>query len=694
MPRFHLTARPWRASGVTREEVLTTVERACQFAATLQHDTGAVVDPERGREFQYATPYFACAVGVLLDARQGKALQAAGIAAMEHATAAFEGGAASIPDKHGEFFLAPLATGVALYEPFVDPATAERWRKRLRTPLVQIMQNQYGRTNNWRTYAMKGEWLRAKAGLVSRAAAVATVEDAWWRRTQRVRMVADRWNLYQDWSSDPASHAVEAVGRGNLLALVAAGYDGPSAKELRIVVERGTTAALLWQSPTGECPPNGRTDDHVFNDVVAGLGFAVIQSRPAANGDSWRAGQFRRAAALSVRSTQHWQREDGSFPVTKNRFATTDRVGYQPASATTNYHAAVAYHLAEMAQVWKEGGAIEERPTPAELGGYSVVADPRFGSAVLAAGGMQVTINLRGDTVPKYGVYWTPLGAVRFSCAGWDGRLGPGDGALDAGSGRGVTLGPTWRVGPKWVRLAEMAEHYQGTLEMECSHPLLVRCRVTYHSVTGAGGPTFVQRMTVIPDGVLVETECLGPTTYGVTLPVLVNDGEPLETKFRRNVVSTRFEVNGDSQNFLALGEGTEIDDTAAAKRGTYGWIRPVRVTQENGPVRVFIYPQSVGEPDGTAVAAGFRLTEDGFTSDVARVTSTSYVGRQAAGGFVDEIDVDGDGRAEAEFEETCGAVVQHAKGRVTAVEVDRAVNARIGGRELKLMAYVPVDVD
>ena len=278
---YHLTARPWRSSGVTRAEILATVERGCRYLAGLQDATGAVIDPERGREFQYATPYFACAVGALLDAGQAADLGPAGVAAMEHATQSLAGGAVAIPDRHGEFFIAPLTTALAWYEPHVDETTVARWRERLRTPLIEIMENQHGRINNWRTYAMKGEWLRAEAGLVPQAAAVAMVEDAWRKRTQRTRIVPDRWNLYQDWSSDPASHAVEAVGRGNLLALAADDYDGPSGAEIRRAVVRGTAASLLWQSPTGECPPNGRTDDHVFNDIVFGLCAASCAPRPS-----------------------------------------------------------------------------------------------------------------------------------------------------------------------------------------------------------------------------------------------------------------------------------------------------------------------------------------------------------------------------------------------------------------------------
>jgi len=66
---------------------------------------------------------------------------------------------------------------------------------------------------------MKGEWLRYTSGLVSRDDAIAAIEDAWKAR-QRDRFAGNPWWLYHDRSSDPDTLSVEAVGRGNLLALV------------------------------------------------------------------------------------------------------------------------------------------------------------------------------------------------------------------------------------------------------------------------------------------------------------------------------------------------------------------------------------------------------------------------------------------------------------------------------------------
>lgn len=693
---FHLTAWPWEPLEIGGAKYLDAVESLCRYLASLQDERGAIVDPYLGREHQYATPYFAYPVGVLLEAGRASDLRAAGVGAMEHATACLAGGSRAIPDRHGEFFVAPLAEALALYRDHVEPEVWQTWQQRLQTPLARIMENQQGRTNNWRTYAMKGEWLRARNGLVARDDATRFIADAWTKRTQRERIVADKWNLYQDWSSDPQSHAVEAVGRGNLLALVTAGYDGPHAEEIARAVRRGTAASLLWQAPDGQCPPNGRTDDHVFNDVVYQLAFEVMAEDARARGETELAGQFRRAALLGFRSIGRWRRGEkkyvGSYFVTKNHFDPGERVGYQPASQYTNYNGAIAYHLAEAYR--SRRSPIAERPVPAEIGGYVVAADPRFASVVANAGGMQIVANLRGDTVAKYGKYWTPLGVVRFGRAGWDGRLGPSDGVHDAASRRSATFGPTWREAGRWVRLAERAEDYRGTLHTEFVHPLLVRFQILYHPVTGRGGPTFRHEFVVTPDGVLATLACSEKRSFGLTLPLVVDDGRPLAVDLAPPCLAVSYpretDAAGDEQNFLLLDAGAKVEEDEPI-RSAVGWLKPVRVTSSGETISVFAYPRSAGDPAAAEVQSSFRLLDDGFTSSLCSVRGKVYRGRTAAGGQAERLVLDD--AAKLEFDEPCGFVLQLDAGGARALETDRPAQARFGGGTLRLEKFSPIEL-
>ena len=245
--------------------------------------------------------------------------------------------------------------------------------------------------------------------------------------------------------------------------MIHAGYDGPSANEIRRAVESGTRFTLLLQDPSGQVPANGRTDDHVWVDVGYQLGFEVMAERAYAQGDKWLAGQFRHAAMLSFQSIERWRRSDGrwagSYSITKNRFDPALRVGYQLASFYSNYSGSLMFHLAE---AWHaRASAIQENPAPAEIGGYALTTDPEFASVFANAGGFQMQANLRGQEAASSGNRWTPLGVVRFARADWDSRLGPSDGALTKTGG--VSFAPEFFEHEHWLRMADLSSRYEGS---------------------------------------------------------------------------------------------------------------------------------------------------------------------------------------------------------------------------------------
>lgn len=609
----HRTPRAWSPSGLTKNDLLDRLESLCRFAVRHQRADGAFIDPILGREFQYATPYLAYALTTLVDEGRAPELVNAAALATGHAVEQVAMGNAGIPDQHGEFFLAPLVDAVAMLEDLVHEDQYYVWSDALSVRIDHVIESRAAKTNNWRTYAMKGDWWRVRQGWMPREQSVAFIEDAWLHRTQAERVLPTLDYLYRDWNGDPQSLAVEAVGRGNLLALVTGGYDGPSADAIRDSVHHATRMSLLLQAPDGQAPPNGRTDNHVFNDVLYGLIFATMANE-LQDSDAALAGQYKRAAALALNSIQRWKRTDdawaGAYSITKNFFPPEDRVGYQPASQMSNYTGAVLYHLAEAVHVWQDG--IEERPAPTEVGGYALTLDAAFGAAVLNAGGMQVFINLRGDSVPKYGDYWTPLGIVRVSRSGWDGRLGPSDGArTEDGS---AAFMPEWKRRGQWVRLPEMAEHYRGTMIPRSVESSLVQARVLYAPVTGVGGPSFAYDLTVTPDLVHVRLSSPNDAEFRAIVPVLANDGRALDIRQDNSILTVRYPGGSDEQTFIALGPDAQFDPAGNVVRSTYGDLQPYRLEAgEDGAVEYLIYPRSTDDPAAEAVRDSFESDPDGF---------------------------------------------------------------------------------
>jgi hypothetical protein len=683
---FHLTARPWQPSYVGVDAYLDIAESVARVQATFQDAAGAIVDPYSRAEKQYQTPYFAAAVAMLVASNRALDLLPKGVLAMDRATWEIASGRASIPDDHGEFFVHALAQALPLYAPRVPPAQLHVWTTRMQTPLSLIVQ---GKDHNWRTYAMKGEWLRAAQGLVDKAAARNYIER-YWTGEQRASFTASRWNLYHDKTGTPDSFVYEAVARGNLFAMLRAGYDGPSAADMNAILRRGTRAALLLQDPSGQNPAAGRSGGHTWSDTLAGTSFEQLAETTWKEGaDPGLAGQLRRAAVLALTSVRRWRRPDGSYSVTKNAFDPALHVGYANYSWFANYNGNVMLHSAESARVRRNH--IPERPAPAEIGGFALVTDPKLANAFANAGGMLVQAGLRGSTTLRNGRYWTTLGIVRFGRVGWDSQLGPSEGVRNRISGLGVSYAPTFLEAGKWVRLASVPERYEAQSTIHFTHPLLVRISIDYIPKVGQIGPTFRDELIITPDGVLSTVSGSTPD-FGVTWPLLENNGSPLRTSISTRIATTALVAGSDEQSFIALQPTSSIAASDAPVRSAYGDLRPLRLTtRPSSTVETFIYPRNPLDPSAETVRTSFVRDGNDFVSVLGRVQGTLYVGRTSAGGVGRSIDLDGNGTPDVTFSAICAFVLQLRQGKVLAIESDAAVTAQVQGRTVSLSPSTPI---
>jgi len=685
---YKLTSRPWAPLNIPKKRYLDVLEGLCRFSLKFQDHTGAIIDPYTHQEEQYSTIYFAYGVGTLVRAGRAKDLLPAGVAAFEHSSLQFAQGDSALPqhDGYGAFFMPALVESLDVYASLIPKAQLEAWRSRLQLPLRALIG---ARKNNWMTYAMKGEWLRATHGLASREDAQQAIEEDW-RSEQRARILATPLNLYHDKTSDPDTLSVEAVGRGNLLALIADGYDGPSAADIRQAAENGTQTTLLLQDPTGQVPANGRTSDHTWVDIGYQLAFQVMANREWAAGNKALAGVYQHASELSFSSTARWKRADGdaagSYFITKNHFDPALRVGYQDASLMSNYTGAFMFHLAEAYNAREL--TIPERPAPAEIGGYAIALDPAFDSVFANAGGMQVQLNLRGQIEKSSGNYWTTLGLVRFSRVGWDSRLGPADGALTATDG--VSFAPEFLEDGKWLRMGSLSKRYRGTWKSEFVHPALVRGTVEFRPVSGATGPVFESHLWITPDGVYIESTKTSndSTPWGVTWPLFKNDGTALDMQITSSAATTKYSDSGDTESFLAIGRGQSITSDGETLRSTFGDIQPVRVDSVDGINRTFVYPHNASQPATDSVQASFRRTSSGFTSDLGAVDGDIYIGRTVAGGFGSGLTLPSG--VHLNFNRPSGFLVQIHNRVPTAIETDRSVTLTFNGRILALVAHSP----
>jgi hypothetical protein len=685
--QYHLTARPWHALNISRDVYLSKVEGIVREIAKYQNSSGAIIDPYAHREVQYSTPYFANAVGTLLSAGRAKDLLSVGVSAMNHATADVAAGSLSIPDNHGEFFIAALASAIPLYTPYVSATQLQTWKTRMAKPIAAVIS---GRTNNWRTYAVKGEWLRAKNGYVNKVTAVSWIESSW-ITTQKSRLTNNSWDSYHDASTDPDSWPYESVGRSNLLAMIADGYSGASRNEILTILKRGTQSSLLLQDPSGQIVAGGRSGNHTWNDILLANGYETMAEVVNKEGNLRLAGQYRHAAALAFQSAQRWIRPNGTYSVTKNHFDPTAKVGYATYSFVTNYNGNMMFHMAENYLMHKS--SITEEPAPNEIGGYTIVSDSQFATAVANAGGMDMEVCLRGSTAVQYDRYWTTLGVVRFARPGWDSRLGPSDGASETSTKLGVSFAPTFLENGKWICLASVPDRYEAFFTTQFTHPLLIRCRVVYKPKSGKTGPTFTNDFIITPDGILSKLTSTS-VNFGITWPILTFDGaNHLNTSITSNTASVSSPSKTDQQSFIALHSNPTITTVDKVRRSSYGDLLPVRMISGNTNNVTFIYPRSSTDASAESVRASFLRSENDFSSVLGKVQGNTYVGRTSAGGVATSIDINNDGKADVTFNASTGFVIQLVTGKISKIETDRDATAVIQGQTFNFKAYTPLSI-
>lgn len=691
--QFHLTAQPWQALNVKAADYLEKTERLVRVLAQHQNEEGRIIDPYINEEEKHATPFFAYAVGVLNAAGRARDLLDAGLLAMDASTRDL---AETIDgsDDTGNNYLEPISGALKSYGPLVPAETLATWRARMTRPVEDLVDDN---PNNHRAYAMKGQWARALAGLVTREEAIEYVE-ANWKSTQRDRILGDDLYLYHDRSSDPDSMVVDSVARVSLLWLLANEYDGPSRGEMETLLYNGTKSLLFLQDPTGQAPNGGRATNAVWNDSNAGVCFETMAVLSAAKGDTEAAAVYRRAANLAFQSIERWEFPDGTQPVLKNAFDPAERIGYARYNVWSNSNASQAYRFAYLSTLHDRAGsaAIGEAPAPAEVGGYAFDTDEDFSTAFANAGGMQMQASLRGEATKTHDRYWSVLGVTRFSQAGWDARLGQ-SGQREPGSGDAVSFAPSFLMNSQWHDLAELPENYSGRFSVQFTSPVLVRALIEYSPERSSQGPTFRHELVLTPDGVLSTlTSSAAPGTFGINWPIMTSDGKTaLTNTFTAQTASVSFPGQADEQNYISLNQATTIDAAASPVRDALGDIRPIRVVSGEAANLTFVYPRRASQPAAAEVEESFAQTGGGFSTVLGRVVGNTYVGRNSAGGEGTGIDFDFDGVADMTFSENCIFVMQRlADGRITNIETDRPVTMNMSGRRFSLSAYEPLAVN
>lgn len=646
---WHLTARPWAPLNSNRTNLLDRVENIVNALAPLQYwntadpgdvqdggdvQNGSIIDPFELKEWQYSTPYFSFAVATAVANGRSTNLCEIGARALDHATADIAGldGSAAANDSHGEFFGPPMMKALRLfkqiraqYPSILTSNRIARWESRLTTSRVSYMNNGVGQ--NWRTYGMKGEWLRVQDGLIPRTGGaggqgVDWIEDRWLNE-QRARYTRDRdvlgqspWFLtyHDDDAGTKQNFAYMGGATGNLLDMIYNGYDGPSAADIKMVTRFCAKSCLLFVSGNGDAPAGGRTGDHVWNDVVWGNMFELAAEMAWGEGDARLAGQFRHAARLAFRSAWRFQQEQGWFCVTKSLLPPSHQNFYADWSALGNYNGYTEIHSSEAFVT--EPSPIPEQPSPAEIGGFVATLDEQFDNTFANAGGMQVQLCAEGSMAANLAgsLRWYALGITRFSRPNWESRLGPGDGFIKADGSIAVSFAPTFYESNAWQMVAQQPDRFIGSFNSTFVHPLLVRGTMNIVPKNGQTGPSFAMNLVITPDGVLVETaRTSGTQSYGQTWPLMVFDGKHvLVTNLTSHIASTAYPKMSATRTVVQAEAATASGGVTVATAQTNFTGSGYAAFPASGGA---IQWTGINGGDGGAATVGFRYTLNSTTA-------------------------------------------------------------------------------
>ncbi|KRE64646.1 hypothetical protein [Paenibacillus sp. Soil750] len=457
-------------TGLSRDLYLDFAEaRVRQFVPYLS-EYGGVLEPNDGKEHEFATAAFVKAGAILVANGRCRDLQDQIMLAMDWASQCL--GENKVPDDHADFTSHMLVRAYQLLVEMAGRERSDRWQKHLSQIEPELTYSQTIRNfpdirtiRNWATYAMHGEMMRFSEGLTESNAFIET-----YLQPQMTRFTPE--GLYRD-PNLPAVYDMAA--RQQLSGLLDAGYNGEWKLFLESQLRKGAQTMLFMQSSTGGTSCGGRSNQIIWNELT----FANLCEREATRyaqaGDLAWAGTFKRAARKSLGSIQRWIEDPSEFRLLKNRFRSEMRNGWEFYAYYSTYSLYAAQIAASCYECAVEN--IPEKPTPADMGGY-VVPIESFNRIYATTGPRQGAYHLVIDTAAQMGhdaTGWVRLHkaevkeetALSMGIAGLSGNLHMNYLVAKQNIPRPHTpaaIGLTWRDGyGTWHRLANYGRRNHET---------------------------------------------------------------------------------------------------------------------------------------------------------------------------------------------------------------------------------------
>ena len=249
------------------------------------------------------------------------------------------------------------------------------------------LRNTGRRLHNINVYNMAGEILRAYLGITD---AREYIE----RHLARQMEYFDENGMYMD-PNCPMLY--DAATRVHLQLLLRFGYNGEYRDRIDRYLKKAGMFSLRMQSAAFEFPFGGRSNQFLFNEAYQAAVFEYEACRYHNLGDMETAGQFKRAAALGMRAIDRWLAGKSGRHI-KNFYPADSGHGCENYGYYGKYMISLGC-FSYLASLFCED-SIEERPCPAETGGYVLATSSAFHKIFANCCGKSVEIETNAD--PHY----------------------------------------------------------------------------------------------------------------------------------------------------------------------------------------------------------------------------------------------------------------------------------------------------
>ncbi|MBR4673150.1 MAG: hypothetical protein IKP00_01680 [Victivallales bacterium] len=376
---------------VRKAPYLELAEKIVRAAVSWQDEvSGRIIDPYEHVETPTATARYVGALGALLQQGRCKDLADSCIKAM---TPVLED-LYYVRTNHGEFLVKEAMMAYMALKDSVRPELLREWEHYFAD---YDPEKTYGRTKsttpdiaerqNYLTFSLAGEALKKHHCLADNQVFVQA-----YLAEQLGKF--DEWGMYRD----PHCPIVyDITPRMNLeIAEHYASYHEPYASMLRKDLWNGAMCMLLYQSPTGEMPFGGRSNQQNFVEASFAVICELEARRCRDNGDMLLAGVFRRAAARAVHSIEKYLQET-PINFNKNRFPPSVQHGRQRSYGYYGaYSLLIASQLA-LASLFADDAIPFANSSPAETGTYLWRTTDDFHKLFACVQGNHVEVELMPD---------------------------------------------------------------------------------------------------------------------------------------------------------------------------------------------------------------------------------------------------------------------------------------------------------